>query len=103
MGMGNAMKSNPMKTDLAAGKLKPPQIRALWRAIRQVLTEAIRFGSTIPLFHGASAQRKGAVLFDLGIHCERAQNKRREHAHWHSIRDSLRLESSTTAPGNGSC
>jgi formamidopyrimidine-DNA glycosylase len=35
----------------------------LWRAIRQVLTEAIRFGSTIPLHHGASPQRQDGLFY----------------------------------------
>jgi formamidopyrimidine-DNA glycosylase len=38
---------------LAAKRLRPEQIRELWRAIRAVLTDAIRRGSTIPLsFNG---------------------------------------------------
>lgn len=53
----------------AAGQLKPPQIRALWRAIRAVLNEAIRFGSTVPLHYGAGAQR-GDRLFYYGLRTE---------------------------------
>lgn len=67
-GVGNIYASEALyrariKPHLDAGKLKPPQIRALWRAIRQVLTEAIRFGSTIPLHHGSSAQRKDGLFY----------------------------------------
>lgn len=67
-GVGNIYASEALhrariKPQLAAGKLKPPQVRALWRAIRQVLTEAIRFGSTIPLHHGSNAQRKDGLFY----------------------------------------
>ncbi len=67
-GVGNIYASEALhrariKPHRAAGKLKPPQVRALWRAIRQVLTEAIRFGSTIPLHHGSSAQRKDGLFY----------------------------------------
>jgi formamidopyrimidine-DNA glycosylase len=67
-GVGNIYASEALhrariRPQLAAGKLKSPQIRALWRAIRQVLTEAIRFGSTIPLHHGSSAQRKDGLFY----------------------------------------
>jgi formamidopyrimidine-DNA glycosylase len=56
-GVGNIYASEALHRarippQLAAGQLKPPQVRALWRAIRQVLTEAVRWGSTIPLHHG---------------------------------------------------
>jgi formamidopyrimidine-DNA glycosylase len=36
-----------------ARELNADQLRKLWRAVRQVLREAIRFGSTVPLNHGA--------------------------------------------------
>ena len=67
-GVGNIYASEALyrariKPQLAAGKLKLPQIRALWRAIRQVLTEAIQFGSTIPLHHGSSTQRKDGLFY----------------------------------------
>lgn len=67
-GVGNIYASEALhrariKPQLAAGKLKPPQVRALWRAIRQVLTEAIRFGSTIPLHHGSAAQRQDGLFY----------------------------------------
>jgi len=67
-GVGNIYASEALhrariRPQLAAGKLKPPQIRALWRAIRQVLTEAIRFGSTIPLHHGPAPQSKDGLFY----------------------------------------
>ena len=67
-GVGNIYASEALhrariKPQLAAGKLKPPQIRALRLALRAVLTEAIRFGSTIPLHHGSSAQRKDGLFY----------------------------------------
>jgi len=36
----------------AANRLTPGQIKRLWRAIREVLAEAIRCGSTVPLIFG---------------------------------------------------
>lgn len=67
-GVGNIYASEALyrariKPQLAAGRLKPAQIRALWRAIRAVLTEAIRFGSTIPLHHGSAAQRQDGLFY----------------------------------------
>lgn len=67
-GVGNIYASEALhrariKPQLAAGKLRPPQVRALWRAIRQVLAEAIRFGSTIPLHHGSAARRKDGLFY----------------------------------------
>jgi formamidopyrimidine-DNA glycosylase len=47
----------------AAGKLNPAQVRALWRAIRQVLAEAIRFGSTIPLHHGTAPAKPDGLFY----------------------------------------
>lgn len=69
-GVGNIYASEALhrariKPQLAAGKLKPGQVQALWRTIRQVLAEAIRFGSTIPLNHGSSTKR-GDGLFYYG-------------------------------------
>ena len=67
-GVGNIYASEALhrariKPQLAAGKLKPAQVRALWQAIRKVLAEAIRFGSTIPLHHGSAAQRKDGLFY----------------------------------------
>jgi formamidopyrimidine-DNA glycosylase len=70
-GVGNIYASEALfragiPPQLAAGKLKPNQVRALWRAIRQVLTEAIRFGSTIPLNYGEGIPG-GDDLFYYGL------------------------------------
>lgn len=67
-GVGNIYASEALHRariapQLAAGKLKPPQVRALQRAIRAVLTEAIRFGSTIPLHHGPDAARRDGLFY----------------------------------------
>lgn len=67
-GVGNIYASEALhrariKPQLAAGRLKPAQVRALRRAIRQVLSEAIRFGSTIPLHHGSAAQHKDGLFY----------------------------------------
>lgn len=48
---------------LAANRLTKPQVHRLHRAIRAVLTEATRFGSTIPLNHG---REKSDGLFYFG-------------------------------------
>lgn len=48
---------------LLARELNADQLRRLWRAIREVLREAIRFGSTVPLNHGAAG---GDGLFYFG-------------------------------------
>jgi formamidopyrimidine-DNA glycosylase len=47
----------------AANKLTSGQIKRLWRAIRKVLTEAIRCGSTVPLNFGGG---KSGGLFYFG-------------------------------------
>jgi formamidopyrimidine-DNA glycosylase len=39
----------------AANRIRPPQVQRLWRAIREVLAEAIECGSTIPLNFSAQA------------------------------------------------
>jgi formamidopyrimidine-DNA glycosylase len=49
---------------LAANKLKPQQIKRLWRAIRDVLNRAIQCGSTLPLDFAGS--RRGDKLFYYG-------------------------------------
>lgn len=46
-----------------ARELNTNQVRKLWHAIREVLREAIRFGSTVPLNHGAEG---GDGLFYFG-------------------------------------
>jgi formamidopyrimidine-DNA glycosylase len=67
-GVGNIYASEALfrariAPQLAAGRLTPPQVRALWRAIRAVLAEAIRFGSTIPLHHGPNAKRRDGLFY----------------------------------------
>jgi len=47
----------------AANRLAPGQVKRLWRAIREVLAEAIRCGSTVPLNFGGS---KSDGLFYFG-------------------------------------
>ena len=47
-----------------ARELNAKQLQRLWRAIRDVLREAIRFGSTVPLHHGQRAD--GDRLFYFG-------------------------------------
>jgi formamidopyrimidine-DNA glycosylase len=49
---------------LAARTLLPEQVERLWRAIREVLAEAIECGSTVPLNFGAA--RVGDRLFYFG-------------------------------------
>lgn len=48
---------------LAARNLKPEQIKYLRRAIRAVLAEAIKHGSTIPLNFGAGGKRDGLFYY----------------------------------------
>lgn len=47
---------------LAADRLTAAQVRRLWRAIRETLNEAIRFGSTVPLKF-ASGKSDGLFYF----------------------------------------
>ena len=61
-GMGNIYASEALfrariSPRLSACKLGAAQLLRLRRAIRDVLQEAIRFGSTVPLHHGPSASR----------------------------------------------
>jgi formamidopyrimidine-DNA glycosylase len=67
-GIGNIYASEALfrariAPQLAACKLTVPQVRRLRRAIRGVLNEAIRFGSTMPLNHTGS---KSDGLFYFG-------------------------------------
>lgn len=67
-GIGNIYASEALflagiSPQLAANRLSPAQIKSLHRAIRKVLTQAIRFGSTIPLNHSG---KKGDGLFYFG-------------------------------------
>ena len=68
-GVGNIYASEALfrahiAPQLAAHKLNQVQVTALRRAIRTVLAEAIRFGSTIPLPH--REKRSGNGLFYFG-------------------------------------
>lgn len=67
-GVGNIYASEALfrariAPQLAAGRLTPAQVRALWRAIREVLTQAIRFGSTIPLNHGEKSPGSDGLFY----------------------------------------
>jgi formamidopyrimidine-DNA glycosylase len=67
-GVGNIYASEALfrariAPQLAAGKLQPSQVRALWRAIRTVLNEAVRFGSTIPLHHGPGERKRDGLFY----------------------------------------
>ena len=46
-----------------ANRLTPDQIKRLWRAIREVLAEAIRCGSTVPLNFGGKGGPDGFFYF----------------------------------------
>lgn len=67
-GVGNIYASEALfrariSPQLPAGKLQPSQVRALWRAIREVLAQAIRFGSTIPLNYGAKTRSRDGLFY----------------------------------------
>jgi formamidopyrimidine-DNA glycosylase len=67
-GVGNIYASEALfrariAPQLPAGKLTQAQVRALWKAIRAVLTEAIRFGSTIPLHHGPNTASRDGLFY----------------------------------------
>jgi formamidopyrimidine-DNA glycosylase len=48
---------------LPARKLTAPQVQRLWRAIRQVLRQAIACGSTVPLNYAGTGLRDGLFFF----------------------------------------
>jgi formamidopyrimidine-DNA glycosylase len=67
-GVGNIYASEALfragiAPDIPSRRLKPEQVRSLWRAIRAVLREAIRCGSTVPLNFSAD---KSDGLFYFG-------------------------------------
>ena len=69
-GVGNIYASEALfragiAPQLAARKLDLPQVKTLRRTIREVLGEAIRFGSTIPLHHGEKRGSNGLFYFGL--------------------------------------
>jgi formamidopyrimidine-DNA glycosylase len=49
----------------ASRDLNQGQVACLWKAIRQVLREAIRGGSTVPLDHAGTGSRDGLFYFGL--------------------------------------
>jgi len=64
---GEALFAGKIAPQLAANRLSRAQVRRLHHAIRKVLTEAIRFGSTIPLNH-AGEQGDGLFYFGRSEH-----------------------------------
>jgi formamidopyrimidine-DNA glycosylase len=67
-GIGNIYASEALfragiTPDLPSRNLTVAQVRALRRAIREVLREAIRFGSTVPLHHGRGMDGDGLFYF----------------------------------------
>lgn len=46
-----------------ARKLRPEQVAELWRSIRQVLSQAIERGSTLPLSYSGAGKRDGLFYF----------------------------------------
>ena len=67
-GVGNIYASEALfrarlAPQLPAGRLTRVHVRALWRAIREVLTAAIQFGSTIPLHHGPDESGRDGLFY----------------------------------------
>lgn len=67
-GVGNIYASEALfragiAPDLPACALSPAQVRRLWKAVRAVLTEAIRCGSTVPLDFAGTGGRDGLFYF----------------------------------------
>jgi formamidopyrimidine-DNA glycosylase len=48
---------------IASSRLTRAQVRRLWRAIRETLTEAIACGSTVPLNYSGAGKRDGLFYF----------------------------------------
>jgi formamidopyrimidine-DNA glycosylase len=46
-----------------ARRLRAEQVQSLWRAIREVLAEAIEFGSTVPLSYAGTGRQDGLFYF----------------------------------------
>ncbi|MEO8428923.1 MAG: bifunctional DNA-formamidopyrimidine glycosylase/DNA-(apurinic or apyrimidinic site) lyase, partial [Verrucomicrobiota bacterium] len=68
VGLGNIYASEALflagvPPRVAARNLKPDQVHRLWRAIRAVLDEAIRFGSTVPLDWTGAGARDGLFYY----------------------------------------
>ncbi len=67
-GLGNIYASEALfRTGLSplrpARRLKPSDVEKLWTAIREVLTEAIACGSTVPLDYAGTGARDGLFYF----------------------------------------
>jgi formamidopyrimidine-DNA glycosylase len=67
-GIGNIYASEvlfraKLSPKLPARKLKPKQVVLLWDSIREVLTEAINCGSTVPLNFSGTGARDGLFYF----------------------------------------
>lgn len=67
-GIGNIYASEALfrarvKPTLPAGKLNPTQRSALWHALREVLKEAIKFGSTVPLNYAGKGGGDGLFYY----------------------------------------
>jgi len=67
-GLGNIYASEALfraklSPRLPASQLKPEQIARLWKSIRQVLTEAVSCGSTVPLNFSGTGKRDGLFYF----------------------------------------
>jgi formamidopyrimidine-DNA glycosylase len=67
-GVGNIYASEALfragvSPTLAAKRLKTNQVHRLWRAIRDVLREAIEFGSTVPLNYSGAGRRDGLFYY----------------------------------------
>lgn len=69
-GLGNIYASEALfrastAPTLPARRLRPAQVERLWQAIREVLNEAIRQGSTVPLNYSGQGARDGLFYFGL--------------------------------------
>jgi formamidopyrimidine-DNA glycosylase len=67
-GVGNIYASEALfragiAPELRARKLRQPQVERLWHAIREVLSEAIACGSTVPLNYAGQGARDGLFYF----------------------------------------
>jgi len=67
-GVGNIYASEALfragiRPTLPARRVRPAQVKQLWRAIREVLGEAIAGGSTVPLNYAGQGERDGLFYF----------------------------------------
>jgi formamidopyrimidine-DNA glycosylase len=49
--------------NIRCARLKPAEVKRIWAAIREVLAEAIRFGSTVPLSYNDNSRKDGLFYF----------------------------------------